>query len=43
VIDRFPSDSYPPYIAQRVTQVSNSGAIVQAARSNGSAATACGD
>jgi len=43
VIDRFPSDSYPPYIAQRVTQVSNSGAIVQAARGNGSAATACGD
>jgi tetratricopeptide (TPR) repeat protein len=43
VIDRFPNGSYPPYITQRVAQVSNSGAIVQAARSNGSAATACGD
>lgn len=43
VIDRFPSGSYPPYITQRIAQVSNSGAIVQDARSNGSAATACGD
>jgi hypothetical protein len=43
VIDRFPSGSYPPYIAQRVAQVSSSGGIVLAARSNGSAATACGD
>jgi hypothetical protein len=43
VIDRFPSGSYPPYITQRVAQVSSSGAIVLAARSNGSAATACGD
>jgi thioredoxin-like negative regulator of GroEL len=43
VIERFPSGSYPPYITQRVAQVSSSGAIVQTARSNGSAATACGD
>jgi tetratricopeptide (TPR) repeat protein len=43
VIDRFPSGSYPPYITQRVAQVSNSGAIVQTARSNGSAVAACGD
>ncbi|MES1179251.1 MAG: hypothetical protein ABUL62_33355 [Myxococcales bacterium] len=43
VIDRFPSGSYPPYITQRVAQVSSSGAIVLTARSNGSAATACGD
>ena len=43
VIDRFPSGSYPPYITQRVAQVSSSGASVQTARSNGSAATACGD
>ena len=43
VIDRFPTGSYPPYIQQRVAQVSNSGGLVQPARSNESAATACGD
>jgi hypothetical protein len=43
VIDHFPSGSYPPYITQRVAQVSNSGAVVQTTRSNGSAATGCGD
>lgn len=43
VIDRFPSGSYPPYIAQRVAQVTNSGALVPTARSDGNAQTACGD
>ncbi len=43
VIDRFPSGSYPPYIAQRVAQVTNSGALVPSARSSGSARAACGD
>lgn len=43
VINRFPSDSYPPYIKLRVAQASSSGAVVLTARNDGSAAAACGD
>ena len=43
VIDRFPASSYPPYIAQRVGQVENSGVNPPKARTDGDAVNACGD
>ena len=43
VIDRFPASSYPPYIAQRVDQVRNSGVNVPQARTAGDVVNACGD
>lgn len=41
VIERFPASSYPPYIAQRLAQVTNSGVNPPQARTDGSAASAC--
>ena len=41
VIDRFPASSYPPYVAQRVAQVTNSGVDLPKARSDVPAANAC--
>jgi tetratricopeptide (TPR) repeat protein len=43
VIARFPSSSYPPYIAERVTRVSQSGVNPPAARNDVPASAACGD
>jgi len=43
VIDRFPEGSYPPYIAQRLAQVTNSGVNPPQARTAGSAISACGE
>ena len=43
VIDRFPANSYPPYIAQRVTQVANSGVKTPKARADVSAVNACNE
>jgi hypothetical protein len=43
VIDRFPANSYPPYIAQRLGQVMSSGVSPPKARTDVSAATACDD
>jgi hypothetical protein len=43
VIDRFPASSYPPYIAQRVEQVTNSGVRLPRARADVAAANACDD
>jgi tetratricopeptide (TPR) repeat protein len=43
VIDRFPAGSYPPYIRQRVEQVTHSGVNPAQARSDVSAAKACDD
>jgi tetratricopeptide (TPR) repeat protein len=43
VIDRFPAGSYPPYIAQRVAQVMNSGVNPPQARTDVSAVHACDD
>ena len=43
VIDRFAANSYPPYIAQRVEQVRNSGVNLPRARTDVSAANACDD
>jgi tetratricopeptide (TPR) repeat protein len=41
VIDRFPASSYPPYVAVRVEQVTNSGVDVPKPRTDVSAAHAC--
>ena len=41
VIERFPASSYPPYIAQRVAQVMNSGVNLPKARTDVSAVDAC--
>ncbi|HET7540276.1 MAG TPA: tetratricopeptide repeat protein [Polyangiaceae bacterium] len=41
VIDRFPASSYPPYIAQRVAQVMNSGVNLPKARTDVDAVDAC--
>ena len=41
VIDRFPASSYPPYIVQRVAQVTSSGVNPPQARSDVGAAHAC--
>jgi tetratricopeptide (TPR) repeat protein len=41
VIDRFPASSYPPYIAQRVAQVTSSGVNPPRARTDVGAANAC--
>lgn len=41
VIDRFPAGSYPPYIVQRVAQVTNSGVNPPAPRSDVNAVNAC--
>jgi tetratricopeptide (TPR) repeat protein len=43
VIDRFPAGSYPPYIAQRVAQVTNSGVDAPAPRAGVSAVDTCAD
>jgi len=43
VIDRFPVSSYPPYIAQRVEQVENSGVNLPKAHADVNAVSACGD
>ncbi|HYQ30690.1 MAG TPA: tetratricopeptide repeat protein [Polyangiaceae bacterium] len=43
VIDRFPASSYPPYIAERIAQVTSSGVSLPKARTDVSAANACGD
>lgn len=43
VIDRFPAGSYPPYIVQRVAQVTNSGVNPPIARTDVSAVNACDD
>jgi hypothetical protein len=43
VIDRFPASSYPPYIAERIAQVTSSGVSPPKARTDVSAANACGD
>jgi len=43
VIDRFPAGSYPPYIAQRLAQVTNSGVNPPVALDGVSAVDACGD
>jgi tetratricopeptide (TPR) repeat protein len=41
VIDRFPASSYPPYIAERVTQVKNSGVNLPQARTGVPVSNAC--
>ena len=41
VIDRFPASSYPPYVAQRVAQVTSSGVALPKARTDVPAANAC--
>jgi tetratricopeptide (TPR) repeat protein len=41
VIERFPAGSYPPYIVQRVAQVTNSGANAPVPRSGVSALESC--
>jgi tetratricopeptide (TPR) repeat protein len=43
VIDRFPAGSYPPYVAQRVAQVTGSGVNLPQARTDVGAANACDD
>jgi len=43
VIDRFPAGSYPPYIVQRVAQVTNSGVNPPVPRTDVSAVNACDD
>jgi len=43
VIERFPAGSYPPYIAQRLAQVTNSGVNPPQARTDVSAANACAE
>jgi tetratricopeptide (TPR) repeat protein len=43
VIDRFPAGSYPPYIVQRVAQVTNSGVNPPSPRADVSAVHACDD
>ena len=43
VIDRFPASSYPPYIARRLEQVTNSGVNPPRARDDGDAVNACGE
>jgi hypothetical protein len=43
VIDRFPAGSYPPYIVQRVAEVTNSGVNPPVARTDVSAVNACDD
>jgi tetratricopeptide (TPR) repeat protein len=43
VIDRFPASSYPPYIVQRVAQVTSSGVNPPKARADVGAADACDD
>ncbi|HEX2671913.1 MAG TPA: tetratricopeptide repeat protein, partial [Polyangiaceae bacterium] len=43
VIERFPAGSYPPYIVQRVAQVTNSGVNPPVPRTDVSAVNACDD
>jgi hypothetical protein len=43
VIDRFPASSYPPYITQRIAQVTNSGVAPPKARTDVGVAHACDD
>ena len=43
VVDRFPISSYPPYVTQRIARVAGSGVSAPAARSDVSAADACGN
>ena len=43
VVDRFPSSSYPPYIAERIARVTGSGVSPPAARGDVPAPDACGN